>query len=497
MLRRLEPDQVPFNVILQQIKKTPELMGQIIKQSTNILAQNVEKRYDEQRHEMIVNINEVFEREVSKIRQQNLNNIFDTWNYLSEIKFSLKDILTSLTMQTSQPSENLKTKVDNCQELVLQLQQKMKKKSLPPKQKLKSIQYLLPTEGNSELEVKSQSDSVDEFHTILYSETDMSDSMNDFETTSFDEKKVAKINSKEEFSINHQFLDETFDEQCEIILKAREKSPRKIEKMNNLQNYLSIRIDNSKEELLEHSINQSNRLENTFDHEKDQTNLKSLQKSSPKIEQITRNQNNQSVRGVDSKTELSDESGSKDEFNTPMSKFETSLNDSQTFQSLSFSNKIEFEPILEKSLNVNVEILQNYQSKKSANSAHEVIMSELDECRNEINCDEDEFQGSFRRRKAIEKTRNLVRSKSTLLRNINFPGIKRKLLDEEKMFEILIEKRQDLSQMEFAVRTSSNDIPPREPCLPSSAKRKPVKAGYETPDYSCNQTFLSTISTVY
>ena len=122
MLRRLEPDELPFNVILQQIKKTPELMGQIIKQSTNILAQNVEKRYNDQRHEMIVNINEVFEREVSKMRQQNLNSIFDTWNYLSEIKISLKDILTSLTIQTRQSSENLKTKVGNCQELVLQLQ---------------------------------------------------------------------------------------------------------------------------------------------------------------------------------------------------------------------------------------------------------------------------------------------------------------------------------------------------------------------------------------
>ena len=115
MLRRLEPDHLPVNLILQQ-------MGQIIKQSTNILAQNVEKKYDDQRHEMMVNINEVFEREVSKMRQQNLNSIFDTWNYLSEIKISLKDILTSLTIQTRQSSENLKTKVGNCQELVLQLQ---------------------------------------------------------------------------------------------------------------------------------------------------------------------------------------------------------------------------------------------------------------------------------------------------------------------------------------------------------------------------------------
>ena len=104
MLRRLEPDQLPFNVILQQIKKTPELMGQIIKQSTNTLAQNVEKRYNDQRNEMMVNINEVFEREVSKMRQQNLNSIFDTWNYLSEIKFSLKDNLASLAIQTSQSS---------------------------------------------------------------------------------------------------------------------------------------------------------------------------------------------------------------------------------------------------------------------------------------------------------------------------------------------------------------------------------------------------------
>ena len=284
MLRRLEPDELPFNVILQQIKKTPELMGQIIKQSTNILAQNVEKRYNDQRHEMIVNINEVFEREVSKMRQQNLHNIFDTWNYLSEIKFSMQDILTSLAIQSSQSSENLKTKVDNCQQLVLQLQQKMEKKSSPPKQKLKSIQYLMPTEDSSELEVEcAQSNLVDEFHTIPYSETDRSDSMhNDFETTSFDERN-------------------------EKILISRRKLPQ-----------------------------------------------------------------------IASKTELSDESASKDEFHTPMSEFETSaLNVSQTSQSLSFSNKIEFEPILkevpEKLQNRNVEFLQNYQSTKTENIGHEVM----------------------------------------------------------------------------------------------------------------------------
>ena len=109
------------------------------------------------------------------------------------------------------------------------------------------------------------------------------------------------------------------------------------------------------------------------------------------------------------------------------------------------------------------------------------------------------FQGGFRRRKAIEKTRNLLRSKSTLLRTVNFPGIKRKLLDEEEMFRILIETRQDLSQIDHAFGRSNNDnISVQEPCfLPSNTKKEPVKTGYKTPDYSCNQTFLSTISTVY
>ena len=119
------------------------------------------------------------------------------------------------------------------------------------------------------------------------------------------------------------------------------------------------------------------------------------------------------------------------------------------------------------------------------------------ECLDETDFDEDEFQGGFRRRKAIEKTRNLLRSKSTLLRTINFPGIKRKLLDEEEMFRILIKTRQDLSQIDHAFGKSNNDnIPAQEPCfLPNNTKREPVKTGYETPD--CNQTFLSVISTVY
>ena len=109
------------------------------------------------------------------------------------------------------------------------------------------------------------------------------------------------------------------------------------------------------------------------------------------------------------------------------------------------------------------------------------------------------FQGGFRRRKAIEKTRNLLRSKSTLLRTVNFPGIKRKLLDEEEMFRILIETRQDLSQIDHTLgKNKDNNIQAQEPCfLPSTTKKEPVKTGYKTPDYSCNQTFLSTISTVY
>ena len=274
---------------------------------------------------------------------------------------------------------------------------------------------------------------------------------------------------------------------------------------------------------------------------------------------------------IASKTELSDELSSKDEFHTPMSEFETSsLNVSQTSQSLSFSNKIEFEPILkevpEKLQNRNVEFLQNYQSTKTENIGHEV-MSEFNtdlkknikihechkrkalvslrkfrksdvekmigyrisrqarnkiamkksqrtnlpkksdfvkttnkknECLDETDFDEDEFQGGFRRRKAIEKTRNLLRSKSTLLRTINFPGIKRKLLDEEEMFRILIKTRQDLSQIDHAFGRSNDNIPAQKPCfLPSSAKRKTLRTGNETPDNSCNQTFLSAISIVY
>ena len=108
------------------------------------------------------------------------------------------------------------------------------------------------------------------------------------------------------------------------------------------------------------------------------------------------------------------------------------------------------------------------------------------------------FQGGFRRRKAIEKTRNLLRSKSTLLRTVNFPGIKRKLLDEEEMFRILIETRQDLSQIDLALTVNNDNIPAQEPCfLPKNTNREPVETGYKTPDYSCNQTFLSAISTVY
>ena len=428
-------------------------MGQIIKQSTNILAQNVEKRYDDQRHEMMVNINEVFEREVSKMRQQNLNNIFDTWNYLSEIKVSLKDILTSLTIQTRQSSENLKTKVGNCQELVLQFQQKMEKKSSLPKQKLKSIQYLLPTEDSSELEVEcSQSNLVDEFHTILYSETDMSDSMNngqsgDFKTSSKDEFHTP-MSEFETSSLNvgqtSQSLSFSNKIEFEPIL---EEMPEK--SLNNtveiLQNYQSTNTANISHEIM-----------SEFDTEL---------KKNIKINECHKRKALVSLKKF-SKSDVEKMIGYR------FSRQARKKIATKRFQHTALPKKSNFI--------------------KTTSMKNECLPDETD-------FDEDEFQGGFRRRKAIEKTRNLLRSRSTLLRTINFPGIKRKLLDEEEMFRILIETRQDLSQIDHALgRSNNSNIPAQEPCfLPSTTKREPVKTGYETPDYSCNQTFLSAISTVY
>ena len=431
-------------------------MGQIIKQSTNILAQNVEKRYDDQRHEMMVNINEVFEREVSKMRQQNLNNIFDTWNYLSEIKVSLKDILTSLTIQTTQSSENLKTKVGNCQELVLQLQQKMEKKSSPPKQKLKSIQYLLPTEDSSELEVKcSQSNLVDEFHTILYSETDMSDSMNngqsgDFKTSSKDEFHTP-MSEFETSSLNvgqtSQSLSFSNKIEFEPILEEMpEKSLNKTVEI--LQNYQSTNTANISHEIMTEF--------SQFDTEL---------KKNIKINECHKRKALVSLKKF-SKSDVEKMIGYR------FSRQARKKIATKRFQHIALPKKSNFI--------------------KTTSMKNECLPDETD-------FDEDEFQGGFRRRKAIEKTRNLLRSKSTLLQTINFPGMKRKLLDEEEMFRILIETRQDLSQIDHGLgRSNSNNISAQEPCfLPSTTKREPVKTGYETPDYSCNQTFLSAISTVY
>ena len=100
----------------------------MIKESTDFLAKSFEKRNADLKMELLNDLNDALEKEMSSLKKQHLDNVFDTWNYLSEIKISLGEIQNSLDSQSNQ-SDVLKEKIENCCDSIVKAQQKMDEKS--------------------------------------------------------------------------------------------------------------------------------------------------------------------------------------------------------------------------------------------------------------------------------------------------------------------------------------------------------------------------------
>ena len=78
--------------------------------------------------ELLKDLDDALEKEMSSLKKQHLDSVFDTWNYLSEIKISLGEIQNSLDSQSNQ-SDVLKEKIENCCDSIVKAQQKMDEKS--------------------------------------------------------------------------------------------------------------------------------------------------------------------------------------------------------------------------------------------------------------------------------------------------------------------------------------------------------------------------------
>ena len=99
----------------------------MIKESTDFLAKSFEKRNADLKMELLKDLDDALEKEMSSLKKQHLDSVFDTWNYLSEIKISLGEIQNSLDSQSNQ-SDVLKEKIENCCDSIVKAQQKMDEK---------------------------------------------------------------------------------------------------------------------------------------------------------------------------------------------------------------------------------------------------------------------------------------------------------------------------------------------------------------------------------
>jgi len=132
LLRRQEEENGHLRFFVQDVQKSigsiPEILAQMIKESTDFLAKNFEKRNADLKMELLKDLNDALEKEMSSLKKQHLDNVFDTWNYLSEIKTSLGEIQNSLDNHSNQ-SDDLKNKIENCCDSIVKAQQKMEEKS--------------------------------------------------------------------------------------------------------------------------------------------------------------------------------------------------------------------------------------------------------------------------------------------------------------------------------------------------------------------------------
>ena len=125
LLTQQGEDQVQMKTFVQDLQKTiasfPELLSQMIKQSTDFLTQKIEKQNGCLKEQMLKDMNDSLAKEMEKIKEHHLENTFGTWNYLTEIKIAMGEIKACLNDQTGQ-SDDVKAMVDKCCDSILKVQ---------------------------------------------------------------------------------------------------------------------------------------------------------------------------------------------------------------------------------------------------------------------------------------------------------------------------------------------------------------------------------------
>jgi len=122
-----------------------ELVSKMIKESTNFLSQDFERRNNCMKMKLIQDI-DALKIEISNFKQDCMETDSGTKNYLSEIKIVLNEIETSLDGDSSN-SKKIKEKIDNICQSISKTHQKLEENSALI-EKLKRIENFQNTKGS-------------------------------------------------------------------------------------------------------------------------------------------------------------------------------------------------------------------------------------------------------------------------------------------------------------------------------------------------------------
>lgn len=169
LMKQQEENSNYLKIFVQDTQKIiagfPELMAQMVKESTDFLAKAIEKQNDCLKIELQKQINDALGHELAKLKQQQLDNTFDTWNYLSEVKSKL-DELKAVADDRKCEAHILTSKIDQCCEALMKVQQILEEKS-EADANLEKVPSLPVRKAESAKEVLDETDSDDMFQVSI------------------------------------------------------------------------------------------------------------------------------------------------------------------------------------------------------------------------------------------------------------------------------------------------------------------------------------------
>jgi len=238
--RRFEMDRIQLNVTVQQAK---ELFSKIIKESTNFLSQDFEKRNNCMKMKLFQDIDDALKMEISSFKLHCMETDSDTRNYLSEIKTVLNKIETTLDGDSSN-SKKMKDKIDSISQSISKTHQKLEENSALIEKRMenfKNIEVKRESSTGSDSKLFLSALDENEFHSFRGSQTSQSVISTIKANTGKSNNATLYFSPKNEV-MNKSDLDNEFQgsfRRRKSIMKFRNKSRSKLTWINSVNSMIS------------------------------------------------------------------------------------------------------------------------------------------------------------------------------------------------------------------------------------------------------------------